>query len=100
MIASRLFCQRRIHSFVCVDTHILSLHFSSIPPSLTPRVGAVFTRYLSLRYKRMFNALSNIKVLSYGPCQFPTLGFVVERAKEIEEFVPVRARVCVGMRGA
>ncbi|KAG7157742.1 DNA topoisomerase 3-alpha-like [Homarus americanus] len=27
-------------------------------------------------------------VLSYGSCQFPTLGFVVERYKAIQEFIP------------
>lgn len=28
------------------------------------------------------------KVVSFGPCQMPTLGFVVERARERERFVP------------
>ena len=28
------------------------------------------------------------ELLSYGSCQFPTMGFVVERFKAIERFVP------------
>lgn len=51
------------------------------------RAGAAFTRWMSLRYQAMFPELS-AEILSYGPCQFPTLGFVVERFLRIQRFVP------------
>ncbi|RWS28419.1 DNA topoisomerase 3-alpha-like protein [Leptotrombidium deliense] len=51
------------------------------------RIGAAFTRYQTLQLQQ--NVLKAAKILlSYGSCQFPTLGFVVERFKEIEDFVP------------
>merc|ERR1719158_1152702 len=50
------------------------------------RIGASFTRFMTLRYRAKFRDLD--KILSYGPCQFPTLGFVVERWQEIQRFVP------------
>ncbi len=53
------------------------------------RIGAAFTRYQSLRYQRLFPGLiENGKLVSYGSCQIPTLGFVTERFKENENFVP------------
>ena len=51
------------------------------------RIGAAFTRFQTLRLQNKFNGISS-KAISYGPCQFPTLGFVVERYLEIEAFVP------------
>mmetsp|Transcript_64036 Transcript_64036/g.111565 ORF Transcript_64036/g.111565 Transcript_64036/m.111565 type:complete len:957 (-) Transcript_64036:70-2940(-) len=51
------------------------------------RAGAAFTRWLTIRYHDMFPELKE-QVLSYGPCQFPTLGFVVERWLRIQRFVP------------
>ncbi|GIX62116.1 DNA topoisomerase family protein [Babesia caballi] len=47
--------------------------------------GSSMTRFMTIKYKDGINTQS--KVLSYGPCQIPTLGFVVERFREIESFV-------------
>lgn len=51
------------------------------------RIGAAFTRFQTLRIQNKFDKISN-QVISYGPCQFPTLGFVVERYLRIQAFVP------------
>jgi DNA topoisomerase III len=51
------------------------------------RVGAAFTRFQTLRLQKKFDNLGS-GVISYGPCQFPTLGFVVERWARIETFRP------------
>ncbi|KAL7489604.1 hypothetical protein ACHAW6_015258 [Cyclotella cf. meneghiniana] len=56
------------------------------------RVGAAFTRFQTLRLQKKFDGFLSKEngggVISYGPCQFPTLGFVVERWARIETFVP------------
>ena len=45
------------------------------------RIGAAFTRFQTMRLQKLFpDSLSN-KLVSYGSCQFPTMGFVVERYK-------------------
>lgn len=46
------------------------------------RIGAAFTRFLSLR----FSGVGGTKLVSFGPCQFPTLGFVVARYLAINRF--------------
>lgn len=51
------------------------------------RIGAAFTRFQTMRLQKKFAALSQ-KLISYGSCQFPTVGFVVERYNAIENFVP------------
>ncbi|CAK85874.1 unnamed protein product (macronuclear) [Paramecium tetraurelia] len=48
------------------------------------RIGASFTRFQTLLLQQQFNLSS---IVSYGPCQIPTLGFVVQRQKEIDSFV-------------
>ncbi|KAJ8037131.1 DNA topoisomerase 3-alpha [Holothuria leucospilota] len=51
------------------------------------RIGAAFTRLQTLRLQKVFpDALEN-QLISFGSCQFPTLGFVVERYKQVEAFV-------------
>ncbi|CAI9777537.1 unnamed protein product [Fraxinus pennsylvanica] len=56
------------------------------------RIGASFTRFQTMLLRDAFNLDfttddKNI-ILSYGPCQFPTLGFVVERFWEIQSHEP------------
>ncbi|KND04904.1 uncharacterized protein SPPG_08857 [Spizellomyces punctatus DAOM BR117] len=52
------------------------------------RIGAVFTRFQTLTLRGMFPELGENKILSYGSCQFPTLGFVVDRYMKVQRFVP------------
>ncbi|KAH8980237.1 DNA topoisomerase [Lactarius akahatsu] len=50
------------------------------------RIGAAFTR---LQTHTLQNRIQQINsVVSYGPCQFPTLGFVVSRFDQVQAFKP------------
>lgn len=49
------------------------------------RIGCAFTRYLTLNLRDSFSSL-NGHVISYGTCQFPTLGFVVEQFWKWQNF--------------
>ncbi|KAF9094132.1 DNA topoisomerase [Mortierella sp. GBA35] len=51
------------------------------------RVGASFTRFQTLSFQDWFPDLKD-GVVSYGPCQFPTLGFVVDQYRRVENFIP------------
>lgn len=51
------------------------------------RLGASFTRFQSINFKSLLGVEKD-KPVSYGPCQFPTLGFVVERYQKIRDFKP------------
>lgn len=51
------------------------------------RTGAAITRFQTMRLQRLFPEKIADKLISYGNCQIPTLGFVAERYKEIEAFV-------------
>jgi DNA topoisomerase-3 len=45
------------------------------------RIGCAFTRFQTMRLKQVFPGVLSDQLISYGPCQFPTLGFVVERVR-------------------
>ncbi|KAG5723220.1 DNA topoisomerase 3 [Termitomyces sp. T112] len=52
------------------------------------KVGSAFTRMQTLILQNNFGRLSEGKnVISYGPCQFPTLGFVVQKYNLVKSFV-------------
>ena len=50
------------------------------------KMGAAFTRYITMAVQEKVYRKG---VLSIGPCQTPTCGFVYEREKKIKDFVPV-----------
>ncbi|KAL6703839.1 DNA topoisomerase [Coniothyrium glycines] len=54
------------------------------------RLGAAFTRMQTLALQNMIPSQSEErkKIISYGSCQFPTLGFVVDRYLRVRNFVP------------
>ena len=64
----------------------MQFHFFCIYYVLYP--GAAFTRFQTLRLQKVFPEVLADKLISYGSCQFPTLGFVVERYKAREQFQP------------
>lgn len=51
------------------------------------RTGFAFTRFQTTLLKKSIPALQGEKPISYGSCQFPTLGFVVDRYKRVKNFV-------------
>lgn len=51
------------------------------------RIGASFTRLQSLELQRLSENLRD-QTISYGSCQFPTLGFVVDRYNRVRNFKP------------
>ncbi|WFD30679.1 DNA topoisomerase [Malassezia sp. CBS 17886] len=51
------------------------------------RTGAAFTRLQTGTLKATLPDLDGL-VISYGPCQFPALGFVVDHYRRVQAFVP------------
>ncbi|KAK7939409.1 hypothetical protein WMY93_002735 [Mugilogobius chulae] len=60
----------------------------NVRQELDLRIGASFTRFQTMRLQKIFPTSLANQLISYGSCQFPTLGFVVERFKAIQAFIP------------
>ncbi|OAV97443.1 hypothetical protein PTTG_11658 [Puccinia triticina 1-1 BBBD Race 1] len=50
------------------------------------RIGAALTRCQTMGLQTRFQQLAD-SLISYGPCQFPTLGFVVDQYDKVNAFV-------------
>ncbi|XP_010546323.1 PREDICTED: DNA topoisomerase 3-alpha isoform X2 [Tarenaya hassleriana] len=85
---------REIHEAVqnLRDPNQLFAHAVDARQEIDLRIGASFTRFQTMLLRDRFSIDSmgdeRSSVISYGPCQFPTLGFVVERYWEIQAHEP------------
>ncbi len=52
------------------------------------KVGVAFTRFQTLTLKKKYPSLE-LKTVSYGPCQTPTLGFCIDQYNKRLTFVPI-----------
>ncbi|KAL3318443.1 DNA topoisomerase 3-alpha [Cichlidogyrus casuarinus] len=52
------------------------------------RTGSAFTRLQTVQLRKCMPANLAQQVISYGSCQFPTLGFVIDRFRTIDSFIP------------
>ncbi|KAF2237177.1 DNA topoisomerase [Viridothelium virens] len=52
------------------------------------RTGSSFTRLQTQSLKPIIDHVQDVGIISYGSCQFPTLGFVVDRYFRVKNFKP------------
>ena len=71
-----------------VDIHRGEADAVDARAELDLRSGAAFTRFQTLLLRDSCALPEGQDMISYGPCQFPTLGFIVERWLAIQAFVP------------
>ena len=53
----------------------------TVRQQLDLRMGAAFTRFQTLAFRKILGIDAG-KPVSYGPCQFPTVGFIVKKFKQ------------------
>lgn len=83
----RAHIQQAARNPVTLDEHQASAVYARIELDL--RIGACFTRNLTLSLEGLVPSNDDrARLISYGSCQFPTLGFVVERYMRVRNFVP------------
>lgn len=70
-----------------MDLDLRQAHAVEARIILDLKIGAAFTRLQTFALQNRFG-ISGEQLLSYGPCQFPTLGFVVERYLRVKDFRP------------
>ncbi|KAK4754207.1 hypothetical protein SAY87_002311 [Trapa incisa] len=86
--------EREIHESVqnLVEPNQWFAHAVDARQEIDLRIGASFTRFQTMLLRDAFviDSVGDDRnlVLSYGPCQFPTLGFVVERYWEVQSHEP------------
>jgi DNA topoisomerase-3 len=73
-----------VHNLTNIDMG--AVHAVDARSEIDLRAGAAFSRLQTFWLTRYFNQLKD-EVITYGPCQFPTLGFVIERYLQIENHI-------------
>lgn len=76
---------RACNNLVSVDQKLVDM--VSTRQEIDLRAGAAYTRFLTVQTQRFdLHSGQDGDVVSYGPCQFPTLGLVVDRWLTITHF--------------
>ncbi|KAI9166677.1 DNA topoisomerase [Paramyrothecium foliicola] len=70
-----------------IDLDTKQVNAVSARIELDLRIGYAFTRFMTNNLRPLGGPMEKM-TLSYGSCQFPTLGFVVDRYFRVKNFVP------------